>query len=51
MIQLKMKCFMQKKNNGAFFNNHRIRVSKKNELNDCLFATGGKYKKRLDLTL
>ena len=37
-----MKYFMPK-NNGAFFNNHRIRVSKKNKINDCLFA-GGKFK-------
>ena len=34
--------FFAEKNNGAFFNNHRIRVSKKNNINDCLFATGGK---------
>ena len=42
MIQLKMKCFLLKKNNGAYFNNHRIRVSKRNDLNECLFVTGGK---------
>ena len=36
--------FYAEKNNGAFFNNHRIRVSKKNEFNDCLFVTGGKIK-------
>jgi myo-inositol-1(or 4)-monophosphatase len=37
--------FYAEKDNGAFFNNQRIRVSKKNEINDCLFATGGKMKK------
>ena len=42
--------FFAEKENGAFFNNHRIRVSKKNELNDCLFVTGGKIKNELDLT-
>ena len=33
--------FFAEKNNGAFFNNHRIRVSKKNNIDDCLFALGG----------
>ena len=33
--------FYAEKENGAFFNNQRIRVSKKRELNSCLFATGG----------
>ena len=40
--------FFAEKNNGAFFNNHRIRVSKKNDINDCLFATSGKIKTVLD---
>ena len=31
--------FYAEKNNGAYFNNHRIRVSKKNNLDECLFAT------------
>ena len=44
-----MKCFVLRKNNGAFFNNHRIKVSKKNILNNCLFATGGKINKEPDL--
>ena len=39
---IKNEMFYAEKNNGAFFNNHRIRVSKKNNLSDCLFATGGK---------
>ena len=41
--------FFAEKNNGAFFNNQRIRVSKKNQINDCLFATGGKIKNEPDL--
>ena len=39
---IKNEMFYAEKNNGAFFNNERIRVSKKNELSECLFATGGK---------
>ena len=34
--------FYSEKNNGAFFNNQRIRVSKKNNISECLFVTGGK---------
>ena len=37
---IKNEMFFAEKDNGAFFNNHRIKVSKKNEINDCLFATG-----------
>ena len=47
---IKDEMFFAEKNNGAFFNNHRIRVSKKNKLNDCLFVTGGKIKKDTDLS-
>jgi myo-inositol-1(or 4)-monophosphatase len=43
--------FYAEKENGAFFNNHRIRVSKKKELNSCLFATGGPVKKEVDLPI
>ena len=39
---IKNEMFYAEKNNGAFFNNERIRVSKKNELSECLFASGGK---------
>ena len=46
---IKDEMFFAEKDNGAFFNNHRIRVSKKNNLNDCLFATGGKINQDLDL--
>ena len=46
---IKNEMFFAEKENGAFFNNHRIRVSKKNELNNCLFVTGGKIKQEIDL--
>ena len=39
---IKDEMFFAEKDNGAFFNNQRIRVSKKNNLEDCLFAIGGK---------
>ena len=47
---IKNEMFFAEKDNGAFFNNHRIRVSKKNELSDCLFATGGKMDQEPDLS-
>ena len=47
---IKDELFFAEKNNGAFFNNHRIRVSKKRDINDCLFATGGKIKNEPDLS-
>jgi len=46
---IKNEIFFAEKDNGAFFNNHRIRVSKKNEINDCLFVTGGEIKEELKL--
>ena len=46
---IKNEMFYAEKNNGAFFNNHRIRVSKKNKINECLFVTGGELKKELTL--
>ncbi len=39
---IKNEIFFAEKENGAFFNNHRMKVSKRNNLDDCLFATGGK---------
>ena len=39
---IKNEMFYAEKNNGAFFNNQRIRVSKKKKIEECLFATGGK---------
>ena len=47
---IKNEMFYAEKDNGAFFNNHRIRVSKKSELNNCLFVTGEKVTKNIDLT-
>ena len=38
---IKDEMFYAEKESGAFFNNQRIRVSKKRELNSCLFA--GRY--------
>ena len=39
---IKDEMFYAEKNNGAFFNNSRIRVSKKNKMEECLFVMGGK---------
>ena len=36
---IKNEMFYAEKNNGAYFNNHRIRVTKKTNVNDCLFST------------
>jgi len=46
---IKNEMFYAEKNSGAYFNNHRIRVSKKNDINSCLFGTGGKIKRETDL--
>ena len=46
---IKNEMFFAEKENGAYFNNHRIRVSKKNKLDDCLFVTGGKIVQKIDL--
>ena len=39
---IKNEMFFAEKDRGAFFNNQRMRVSKKNNMEDCLFAIGGK---------
>ena len=36
---IKNEMFYAEKNQGAYFNNHRVRVSKKKLLDECLFAT------------
>jgi len=41
---IKDEMFYAEKNNGAYFNNQRIKVSKKKNLESCLFGTGGKEK-------
>ena len=48
---IKDELFYAEKNNGAFFNNQRIRVSKKNKINDCLFVSGNKIQGEIDLPL
>ena len=47
---LKNEMFYAQLNNGSFLNNKRIRVSNKKDLNQCLFATGGKKYKDVNLT-
>ena len=46
---IKDEMFYAEKNNGAFFNNQRIKVSKKKDIEACLFGTGGKEKIEADL--
>ena len=46
---IKNEMFYAEKNNGSYLNNKRIRVSKKKELNKCLFATNGKKFKNINL--
>ena len=46
---IKDEMFYAEKNNGAFFNNQRIKVSKKKDIEACLFGTGGKEKIEVDL--
>ena len=48
---IKDEMFYAEKDNGAFFNNQRIRVSKKKDLNSCLFATGGEQKNKINLSI
>ncbi len=36
---IKNEMFFAEKDNGSYFNNNRIRVSNKNNLDDCLFST------------
>ena len=36
---IKNEIFYAEKNNGSFFNNNRVRVSKKSNIDDCLFAS------------
>ena len=45
---IKDEMFFAEKDNGAFFNNHRMKVSNKNNINECLFALGGKIKNEPD---
>ena len=43
--------FFAEKNKGAFLNNNRLRVSKRNSLDDCLFATNCEGVKFSDLNM
>ena len=45
---IKDEMFFAEKNNGAFFNNHRIRVSSKNKIDECLFATNDNVNNNID---
>ena len=46
---IKNEMFYAEKDNGAFFNNQRIKVSNKNDLNSCLFVTSGAIQNDLSL--
>lgn len=48
---IKNEMFYGEKNSGAFFNNQRIRVSKKNNMDDCLFASNLEGVKNIDINL
>ena len=48
---IKNEIFYAEKNCGAFFNNQRIRVSKKNKIDDCLFGSNLHGVKKVDLNL
>ena len=48
---IKDEMFYAEKNNGAYFNNHRIRVSKKNNLDECLFGSNLNGVKNINLNL
>ena len=48
---IKDEMFFAEKNVGAFLNNHRLRVSKKNLLDDCLFSSNHEGVKFSDLNM
>ena len=47
---IKDEMFYAEKNGGAYLNNKRIRVSKKNNINECLFATSGTTEKKIEFS-
>ena len=47
---IKNEMFYAEKNNGAYLNNKRIRVSKKNDMKECLFATSGVIEKKIEFS-
>jgi len=48
---IKDEMFFAEKNKGAFLNNHRLRVSKKNSIEDCLFSSNHEGVKFSDLNM
>ncbi len=48
---IKNEMFYGEKNSGSFFNNQRIRVSKKNNLDECLFSSNLAGSKDADINL
>ena len=48
---IKDEMFFAEKNKGAYLNNHRLRVSKKNSLEDCLFSSDNDGVKFSDLNM
>ena len=48
---IKDEMFFAEKNKGAFLNNHRLRVSKKNSIEDCLFSSNHEGAKFSDLNM
>ena len=47
---IKNEMFYAEKNNGAYLNNKRIRVSKKNDMKECLFATSVVIEKKMEFS-
>ena len=47
---IKDEMFYAEKNNGAYLNNKRIRVSKRNNMQECLFATNGEVEKKIEFS-
>ena len=48
---IKDEMFYAEKNNGAFLNNQRVRVSNKSNFDHCLFAIGGKIANEPNFTI
>ena len=48
---IKDEMFFAEKNKGAYLNNHRLRVSNKNSLDDCLFSSNHEGVKFSDLNM
>ena len=47
---IKDEMFYAERNNGAFLNNKRIKVSKKNNIGECLFATSELIDRKMELS-